>query len=337
MIGHPLRINLIARDNGLGLSRDAALLAEALKANGCLVHLTPLDETDEQRRWRYGRPRRALYSHWRHALARLRKRTDYDVNIMFEHLWPLHLPLARYNVALPNPEWFDARDLRHLRRIDRVWAKTKHAQALFQQFGRKTSLVGFDSDDRYDPDVPRRRRFFHLAGGSRIKGTEQLLALWRKHPEWPELTVVQNPSCAQTIYDDAHIKHRVEYIDAKALRDLQNAHLFHICLSETEGWGHYILEGMSVGAVVITVDAGPMNEHVTADRGVLVAYDRTGSMGQATTYHFSETDMERAVTAVLQMSDAQLHALGARARQWFLRNHATFAQRIGVALAELSA
>lgn len=331
----PLSINLVVRDNGLGLSRDALLLADALKANGCTVHITPLGERDEQQRWRHGRGRRLLFSHWRHAWARLRGHARHDLNIMFEHLWPLHLPLARYNIALPNPEWFDSKDAAHLRRIDHVWAKTHHAQELFQTLGCKTSFVGFDSDDRYVPQIPRTRTFFHLAGGSRIKGTERLLALWRKHPEWPTLTVVQNPSCAQPGPAQANIRHLVDYVTPETLRELQNAHAFHICLSEAEGWGHYIVEGMGVGAVVITVDAPPMNELVTPDRGLLVAYASSGKMGHATTYQFDETALEQAVTHALDMSDAQIQLMGERARQWFAGNHREFHERIGKALAEL--
>jgi glycosyltransferase involved in cell wall biosynthesis len=327
-------VNLVVRDNGLGLSRDASLLADALKANGCTVHITPLGEPDEQQRWRYGRGRRVLFSHWRHGWARLRNHAPYDLNIMFEHLWPLHLPLARQNIALPNPEWFDSKDAAHLRRMDHVWAKTHHAQELFQALGCKTSLVGFDSDDRYLPQTPRTRGFFHLAGGSRIKGTERLLALWRKHPEWPTLTVVQNPSCAQPGPPQANIRHIVEYVTPQMLQELQNAHTFHVCLSEAEGWGHYIVEGMSVGAVVITVDAAPMNELVAPDRGLLVAYASTGKMGHATTYQFDEAAMERAVAQALAMSDAQIASLGEKARRWFTENHDAFPQRVGKALAE---
>lgn len=331
----PFDVNLVVRDNGLGLTRDAQLLANALRANGCNVHVTSLGEQDEQNRWRYGRGRRVLYSHVRHLWARLRHRASYDLNIMFEHVWPLHLPLARYNIALPNPEWFDTKDAAHLRHIDHVWAKTAHAQALFQRLGCKTSYVGFDSDDHYDARIPRMRRFFHLAGGSRIKGTERLLALWRKHPEWPQLTVLQNPACAQPAPPQANIRHCVEYVTTESLRELQNAHAFHVCLSEAEGWGHYIVEAMGVGAVVITTDAAPMNEFIHADRGLLVGYASTGTMGHTTTYFFDEAAMEQAVAKALMMSDETLRITGERARQWFVENHDAFARRVGDALADI--
>jgi glycosyltransferase involved in cell wall biosynthesis len=328
-------VNLVVRDNGLGLTRDAQLLATALKTNGCEVHITSLGEADEQNRWRHGRGRRVWFSHLRHAWAKLRGRARFDLNIMFEHLWPLHLPLARINVALPNPEWFDSKDAAHLGRIDHVWAKTRHAQTLFQRLGRETTYVGFDSDDHYDASIPRARQFFHLAGGSRIKGTERLLDVWRKHPEWPMLTVLQNPACATPAAPQANIRHLTEYVSADALRELENAHAFHVCLSEAEGWGHYIVEAMGVGAVVIATDAAPMNEFIDAERGLLVGYASTGTMGHTTTYFFDETALEHTVANAMAMSDDTLHATGQRARQWFVDNHAGFAQRVGDALGTL--
>ena len=45
----------------------------------------------------------------------------------------------------------------------------------------------------------------------------------------------------------------------------------HVCPSSREGFGHYINEARSVSAVIITVDAPPMNEFVTnATSGILI-------------------------------------------------------------------
>jgi len=51
---------------------------------------------------------------------------------------------------------------------------------------------------------------------------------------------------------------------------LQTLAAVHVCPSMVEGWGHYIDEGRRTGAVVITLDAAPMNELIDASCGVLV-------------------------------------------------------------------
>jgi glycosyltransferase involved in cell wall biosynthesis len=329
-----LEINLIALDNGLGLSRDVVLLKAALEANGCRVHVTRLDRDDEHRRWRVAKGWRRLAAHARHRLARRFGRARFDVNVMLEHVWPLHLPLARHNVILPNPEWFDAKDLRHLKRVDRAWAKTRQAEELFRGLGLPVSWIGFDSHDRRLDGVTPQRAFFHLAGGSRLKGTDRLLALWGRHPEWPMLTLVRHGAPEQGL--PANVQVHAGYLDDMELRRLQNGHRFHLCPSEAEGYGHYLAEAMWIGAVAITVDAAPMNELVDASRGLLVRAAPGRPFGLVPLQYFDEAAMERAVAEALALSHEACVAIGARARAWVEDNRARFPERLAAALEALA-
>ena len=53
---------------------------------------------------------------------------------------------------------------------------------------------------------------------------------------------------------------------------LMNACQYHLCPSEYEGFGHYINEARSTGALIISTDAAPMNELVK--NGILIKPDR---------------------------------------------------------------
>ncbi len=331
-------VNIIYIDNGLGLSRDFRLLASALQINGCDVVATALGSRDE--RWR-----RKQRSHWivrsrrwwRRATARsVPKR--FDINLMLEHLWPAYFDDARHNVALPNPEWFDRHDLQFLRDIDMVWAKTQNAVGIYERLNCTAFRVGFASDDRFDPGIARERKFLHLAGGSRTKGTRHTMDVWARHPEWPGLTVLQDPREAKTAITASNISHRIEFLNSAEpdgyakLRQLQNGHAFHLCLSETDAWGHYLVEALGVAAVTLATDAPPMNELVAPERGVLVPYATTGRISLATTYQFDEQAFATSVERALALSDAELQTIGARAREWFLENNRTFPARIGAAV-----
>ncbi|HEX6612484.1 MAG TPA: glycosyl transferase family 1 [Rhodanobacteraceae bacterium] len=319
-------INLVAWDNKAGLSSDLRLLARALAAVGYEVHFSTL-RRGKLRKWT--RPlRRRLAWLW----GRLNRQGRFDANLMLEHIRSEDFPFARCNLFLPNPEWCSPGDLERLPRMNGVLAKTGHAEAIFRALGCPTVRVGFTSMDRLDASVPREHAFFHLAGRSPYKGTDRLLALWRKHPEWPRLTVVQSPRSARPGSPAGNIVHRIDYVDDIELKRLQNANAFHLCCSETEGFGHYIVEGMSVGAVVLTTDAPPMNELVTLDRGVLVGYEGTDHQQLATTYRFSERALEAAVQRCLAMSEADRIETGRRARAWFESNDAGFAERLRVAI-----
>lgn len=326
----PPRINVVAWDNGFGLSRELRLIAEVLGAAGMQVHVSAV-RRGKLRKWL--RPWKMRAIAWRERLRGRDPRDLYTANLLVEHIRPEDLPLARCNLFSPHPEWCLPKDVALLPAIDLVLAKTRHAEPIFQAHGCRTAFVSSTSDDRMDRAVPRQRAFFHLAGRSQNKGTEALLALWRRHPEWPRLTVLQNPRTAQPGPPVANIDHRVGYISDQDVRQLQNSHRFHLCPSETEGFGHYLMEAMSVGAVTIATDAPPMNELVTPDRGLLVRCNRTGTQNLATTYFFDDAAMEAAVERALALSDAECEAIGARARAFYDDNDRAFRRRLAEAVA----
>jgi glycosyltransferase involved in cell wall biosynthesis len=336
----PLQVRLIGKANGVGLSRDLDLLAAALRANGCEVTLRGCEKRDRKRRRNLIVRLAARLHGRRRRFSGIPVPTRYDVNLMLEHVWPQFLHEAGCNVLVPNPEWFDRRDLAFLGSAQRVWAKTALAQELFTARGSQAVRIGFDSEDRYDGAVTREPRFLHLAGRSPLKGTARLRALWLRHPEWPALTIVQDAESDDGAAADPagaapNITLHRGYLGNAALRTLQNAHRFHLCTSEAEGWGHYIAEAMSVGAVTITCDAAPMNELVTADRGLLVAAHAGARHNLVTLSLFDEPAMEAAVARLLSTPSTQWDGIGGAARRWFLGNKQGFVARIGQAVAEL--
>lgn len=330
-----VRVNIIGKSNGVGLARDIDLLVAALKASGHQVDVTIIDAVQARRRRSplaqfAARARLA----WGGAGAKAHA-AGADVNLMLEHVWLQYLSTAPINVAVPNPEWFDRHDRRFLAEVDSVWAKTSYTSELFRGLGCSTTLIGFDSEDRYESGIAKQRTYFHLAGKSTMKGTDRLLRVWQRHPEWPRLILVRHKEDAGAKPAAPNIDERVGYLSDADLRRLQNESVFHLCLSLTEGWGHYIVEAMGVGAVTITVDARPMNELVAADRGVLVPYRGTGTQRLATTYQFDEAGLEAAIARTIAMSDAECAQLGARARAWFADNKSGFGGRIEAALLAL--
>ena len=326
-----LHANVIGKSNQVGLARDLTLLQGVLEGLGLRVSLTLIDREQAARR---RSPWTQLGAHYR-RFRRQHVSQRVDVNVMLEHVWPQYLHDAAINIVVPNPEWFDRHDQRLLRYVDHVWAKTRYTEQLFQSLGGLTTLIGFDSYDRYDGAVAKRRQYFHLAGKSSMKGTERLLDVWCQHPEWPQLTVVQHKPPTHQIHA-ANIRLMAGYLSVAELRELQNQSLFHLCLSRTEGWGHYIVEALSTAAVTLTVDAMPMNELVTDERGILVPYSEVGTQRLAQTYEFHPAALERAIEETLTMSDEQCASIGAQARSWFLHNKDSFPDRVRAAIAGLA-
>lgn len=314
------RLRVITRDNGAGLSRDLTIVADVLRAQHDVdtVGLGPHRVRNQLRQW------------WSRAACRLRGR--FDAQLSLERIYAPTLACAARNLLVPNPEWFQPGWLPLLPRFEQVLCKTQHAEALFAQLGCRTFYTGFTCTDRSDPSVPRERAFFHLAGRSTSKGTAVLLDTWRRHPEWPTLTVVQRARHARSQGGAHNIVVHAGYVHDAELRRLQNAHRFHLCPSEAEGYGHSIAEAMSVGAVVLTTDAAPMNELVDAHCGLLLASTPGAPMGLTRRHHVTVSAIEEGVLHAMRLSERECTQLGSAARARFLERDAAFRERLVAAL-----
>lgn len=326
-------VHVVARDNGAGLSRDLAILTGALGDAGFDVTVSAIG-AGGLRRWSRLLQRRAQLA-WR-GRREGAARGRFDVNLMDERVRPDHLGLARRNVLMPHPEWFASEDLALLGTLDRVFAKTHHAVPIFKAQGCCTEFVGFTSFDRRLADVARTPTFFHLGGRSVNKGSQPVLDLWLRNPEWPLLTLVQRAKLQVPHRLPANVRLVTDYLDDVELRVLQNQNLFHLCPSETEGFGHHLVEGMSVGAITLATDAPPMNEMVTNARGVLAGWASTGTQQLATTYFVDPQALQRGVEHMLGFDAAARDELSAAARAWWEDNDRGFRTRLANAVEALA-
>lgn len=296
-------VALVSRDNGVGLTVDMDLLESMLTSAG----------------YRVGRV------DWR---ARNMARVDVA---MFLELWnPSLLRYAAKSVGIFNLEWFQSSWVRDLPRVTQLWAKSIEAHNVFTQRLRlRTSThTGFMSRDFNDPTIPRRRTALHLRGHSDFKNTEAVLSAWSRHPDLPPLTVISG------VHLDAPPHVRVlGRLSEGELRAELNAATFHICPSRAEGWGHYITEALSVGGVVVTTNASPMNEHVEYGWGALVPPKRVSPRGLAHMYGIDPEALATAVRRVAALPDTQLDAMRSRARAHFEARNARF-QEIALRLLE---
>ena len=136
-----MRIQIISNiDNGKGLERDFRLLQALFEGFG-----------HEVTGVHYLRERRA---------------TPTDLAIFLEVYEPRLAERATRRWLIPNAEWWTPETKVAFDDIDLVLCKTRDAMSRFLPFTPRCRHVGFFSEDRLDPSIPRMRRFLHVAGGS---------------------------------------------------------------------------------------------------------------------------------------------------------------------------
>jgi Glycosyl transferases group 1 len=288
-------INLISRDNGIGLSTDMDLLGAMLTGAGYDVQRVPWQAT-----------------HMRPC----------DVAIFLELFSPRLVRYARRTVGIFNLEWFQTGWRQYLPTLTQLWAKSADAQATYQRLRLHSHYTGFLSRDLYDPAVERTPTCLHLKGHSGLKNTPAVLDAWATNPDLPPLTVIAqqpipHPPPGVTVLGHLPFQDIVTHL---------NRHQIHVCPSRAEGWGHYITEGLSAGAAVITTNAAPMNEHVTSEYGWLLPSTGQRPRSLATEHDVDPDHIATAVREAAQMTPDERHAVAKKARDSVAHRNEQFRQ-----------
>ena len=302
-------LNIVARTNGVGLDRDVDLVHEVATAAGYQVTVSHCRGI-------------SFYANW------FGSKQQFDANIFLERIFPRWLGSARLNLLIPNQERFPQRHVPRLKKIDNIICKSEHALEIFSEIHPSCHFTGFTSRNLNDLTIPRRQNaILHLAGRSTLKGTETVLQLWDAHPEWPTLTLLQHKDNAPPEVP-RNVNLITDYISDEEIIKLVNEHPIHLCPSLSEGWGHYIVEAMSCGALVITTDGPPMNELVRPDRGVLVNAPKTEARHLGTNFIVTPSAFEAAIERVLTIPSKERDRLSEAAQNWVLNNHQKFEKRL---------
>lgn len=284
-----LTVNLICPANGKGLEVDGQILQETLTAFGCTVNWIKACEAHTP--------------------------LPADINIFCEQLCPHHVLYGRLNWFIPNPEcYYQSMDL--LDGVDLILCRTKEVQRIFDELGKRTFFTGFTTPDA---KIARIRKDFnayiHVGGSSLHKGTHTTAGAWQNNPHFPLLRVISTMSPKKGL--GINILWYKERLQKNDLRVLQNHCGIHLCVSETEGFGHYLMEAMSCGSVVITADAPPMNEYIT-DKRFCVPSSGKYPLCLADVYLVDSQEIERRVEEVLTMPLSELAAAGTANRRAYL-------------------
>lgn len=299
-------INIITTiDNGAGLQADAMLLKRVVENLGHSVRLV--------------------------HRSQLNTLGPADLSIFLELVNHEMLNAAPRNWLMPNPEWYFPKHWdRYLPKFELVLCKTYDCRRLMSKHHSNCIYTGFMATDFLDAKVERRPEFLHVKGKSEYKNTAAVIEAWNQYKIQAPLTIVAKHNPLRK--DVANITWR-GYVSIGTLRALYNSRLFHLCPSEYEGYGHYIHEALSCGAVVVTTEAPPMNEFEGCPAELRIPSDRVRKVCTANLHKVSPEAVRDAVLKCFQLDQETIRRYSERARATFQAANEEFQRRLGQVLA----
>jgi hypothetical protein len=255
---------------------------------------------------------------------------------------------AKETWFVPNPEWYYSVWDSALSRVDKVLCKTREAVRIFSQKVQpaKCVHVGWESQDFYDPSIPRQRKFLHVAGGSGNKNTTAVAYAFAKFLYNPFVSSKWNDkesipfvlvSCQHEWGQMVQGRNNCVYVKRAGeaeLKRLMNECMFHIMPSAAEGWGHVIHEGLSCGAVMLTTDFPPMNEYAGISEDLLIYSQKQETLAAARSAWVGARDVKAAVEKAWRMDSTQIEQIQKDAREAFLVQREGFHQRLQEVVAQ---
>ena len=208
-----------------------------------------------------------------------------------------------------------------------------------------------------------------ITGNNKAGGNTNLFKYWKslkpklkplpeivlkKWEEWKILTDTSSISLPpfETI-ESSSVYFCNTVLDYSIIQFLQSVAEVHMCPSLIEGWGQYIDEGRRAKAVVLTLDAPPMNEliidnnrnsNIDSNTGILVKATKGPPMRQLlppgwtqyftknkeynkflyTTYKTNINDLYNGISRILKMSPESKRQLGVNALKQSQHDYTTF-------------
>jgi hypothetical protein len=245
------------------------------------------------------------------------------VAIFIERLFE-HQELRNYSrrVLIPNMEWLNDRDsIAAKNLVTDFWHKSKFGLAVLREIypDKQHFYTGFTSPELKSTGL-NYDSFAHFAGKSKTRHTQDILDIWLTNTVLPPLTLQ-----AYGLGISLPVWFRVTenlsvYLGPLAQQEYEREftrHGVHICTSQMEGFGHYINEARSIGALVLALDAPPMNELIDSESGVLVPVIKREQHLRGFRYFASPDAIKQRILSIVEMVPHQRATLGENARKRF--------------------
>lgn len=285
-----------------------------------------------------------------------------DINIFLESIYDDHcvyIFTSKYNIFMVNQEFFDYPKLSKQIEITKgkfkkqpyynidnkinlyickTMAGVEFMNEVSKEFNVKINILYTKFTSLFPAKkIPKDFTYFiHGAGSSHLKSTDIIVNVWRQN-DLPKLVILCYEKCflnlkkyvEETFTNINNIIFYDTKQDFEYVVEMKNKIGFHLCPSMIEGYGHYINEGRIASAIVLTIDAPPMNELITDTSGILIPYaNKIKRKNGSYMYQTTEELLLDGVKKMLSLSEKERDQLRTTARFNYERDKIYFDKRM---------
>jgi len=202
-----------------------------------------------------------------------------DVNIFLEVVNPCLFAYARRNIWIPNQEWTYKTWIPYMTMFDEIWVKTTEARECFNKasnYKANVKYIGWSSIDKgWNPETVKKNysKAFVPVGKNIFRNPKPIFQAYMRlkasepsiYSKLPVLHVVYSPAHIN-VYSPPEISDKVilrgEVLPQDEYDELLKECGLCICLSAAEGFGHAVVEAMSVGCNLLLSPIKPFTQDI---------------------------------------------------------------------------
>lgn len=239
------------------------------------------------------------------------------VNIFLENMNMLHVGKAKYNIFIPNQQYFHKNWLEMCESFDMIICKTQYCYDIFKEYISEDKLVhiGWRSPDNFALSMEKdRSEWLLLYNEPFVNDLQKVLDVWTV--DHPNLNVVFSGGVNKNVkrVNLPNIEY-IENIKPDDFSKLFSKCLVHLCLDETDCFNHNVNQCQLTRSVPIVTSKGPVSEVVCDDACFKVSSTRKRYReGMGSLYKYTKDDLKEVIDKVIGTSDTTLEIMGNNGR-----------------------
>ena len=239
------------------------------------------------------------------------------VNIFLENMNMLHVGKAKYNIFIPNQQYFHKNWLEMCESFDMIICKTQYCYDIFKEYISEDKLVhiGWRSPDNMVLSTEKDySEWLLLYNEPFVNDLQKVLDVWTV--DHPNLNIVFSGGVNKNVkrVNLPNIEY-IENIKPEEFSKLFSKCMVHLCLDETDCFNHNVNQCQLTKSVPIVTSKGPVSEVVCDDACFKVSSTRKRYReGMGSLYKYSKDDLKEVIDKVIGTSDTTLEIMGNNGR-----------------------